>query len=80
MASAKQLVYAPDEQRLAEAMERAAAQHFRYPQYTAYLEALYCRRREWALCLRRDAATDGHNTNNVAEAAFRVLKDSILQR
>lgn len=51
-----------------------------YPQFTSYLVGLLERREEWALCLRDSVPNRGHNTNNVAEAAFRVLKDSILHR
>ncbi|KAK2156714.1 hypothetical protein NP493_1952g00005 [Ridgeia piscesae] len=34
------------------------------------------RKEEWAHCFR----TVGHHTNNIVEAAFRILKDTILER
>ena len=51
-----------------------------YPQFVAYMSGLLLRREEWALCFRDTLPNRGHNTNNVVEAAFRVLKDSILHR
>ncbi|KAF0294494.1 hypothetical protein FJT64_007857 [Amphibalanus amphitrite] len=48
-----------------------------YPPFINYISSLFERRREWALCLRDDIPVR-HHTNNVVEAAFRVLKDSIL--
>ena len=40
----------------------------------AYLAKLMGRRQEWAHCFRNVE----HHTNNVVEAAFRILKDVIL--
>ena len=52
----------------------------RYSQFVGYVAGLYERRREWTPCLRDDVPTRGNHTNNIVEAAFRVLKDSILYR
>lgn len=45
-----------------------------------YMEDRWARRREWALCFRSDLMVRGNHTNNLTEAAFRVIKDKILKR
>ena len=45
-----------------------------------YLSRLNERKNKWALCFRKDKILRGQNTNNISEAAVRVLKDRILQR
>ena len=52
----------------------------KYPQSLDHLSALYGRRAEWTLCMRDALPEHGHNTNNVVESAFRVIKDAILHR
>lgn len=51
-----------------------------YPKIARYLENLYTRKEEWALCFRKHLILRGQNTNNICEAAMRVLKDHTLQR
>ncbi|KAF0294193.1 hypothetical protein FJT64_008129 [Amphibalanus amphitrite] len=81
MALAKQLVYANNEAEIATTMELVATEWGeRYPLLDQYLQGFAARRQEWALCLRTDVPTRGHNTNNIVESAFRVLKDSVLYR
>lgn len=38
------------------------------------------RREEWAICLRHDLLTRGHNTNNFVESAVKVVKEKVLHR
>lgn len=45
-----------------------------------YFLKLSIRQEEWALCYRRDKILRGQNTNNISEAAMRILKDKIMQR
>ena len=80
MSAAKRLMYAQTAEHLRDELVNAQGAFQKYPKFVEYLEALYSRRQEWALCLRLEVANDGHNTNNIVEAAFRVLKDSILHR
>lgn len=51
-----------------------------YPKIARYLENLYSRKEEWALCFRKSLILRGQKTNNICEAAMRVLKDHDLQR
>ena len=44
------------------------------------MENLYGRKDEWALHIRAAMPVRGNNTNNIAEAAMRILKDRILHR
>ena len=81
MALAKRLVYADSEAEIGTTMELVATERGeRYPQLEHYLQGFAARRTEWALCLRTDVPTRGHNTNNIVESAFRVLKDFVLYR
>ena len=41
---------------------------------------MYGRREEWAICLRNDVLTRGHNTNNFVESAVKVVKEKVLHR
>ncbi|KAJ8273945.1 hypothetical protein GJAV_G00107270 [Gymnothorax javanicus] len=52
----------------------------RFEKYLKYTEKLFNRRECWALSYRGSLLTRGNNTNNLTEAAMRVLKDRILQR
>lgn len=52
----------------------------RYPKVLQYIEKLFERREEWALCYRHNLPLRNNNTNNYVESAVRVLKDSILRR
>ena len=81
MASVQQLLYAGSPQHISAIMlEIEADWEPVYPQFVKYVSDLCSRKEEWALCFRDNVPNRGHNTNNVVEAAFRVLKDSILNR
>ena len=81
MAATRAMVYAASPQEMTSMMlEVEADWEDAYPQFVSYLAGLLERRSEWALCLRDEIPNRGHNTNNVVEAAFRVMKDSILHR
>ncbi|CAH0552534.1 unnamed protein product [Brassicogethes aeneus] len=45
-----------------------------------YFIDLKCRANVWAMCYRSHLLTRGNETNNYAEATFRILKDKILLR
>jgi len=51
-----------------------------YEQFSNYLDKLWDRKEEWCLAYRLDVVNRGNNTNNYAEATFRVIKDIILTR
>ncbi|XP_043225211.1 uncharacterized protein LOC122383129 [Amphibalanus amphitrite] len=48
--------------------------------FEKYMEERWIRRYEWAMCFRSDLMVRGNHTNNLTEAAFRVIKDKILRR
>ena len=53
----------------------------KYPQYAKYLQSVFELRRSWGLSFRQESGlrTRGHNTNNMAESQFLVMKESLLQ-
>ena len=53
-----------------------------YPKFATYLENLFEIKRSWSLGYRKDSTllTRGHNTNNIAESQFRIIKEWIMQR
>ena len=51
-----------------------------YPPFIDHMSGVYKRREEWALCFRDGVPNRGHNTNNVVESAFRVVKDFTMHR
>ncbi|KAL3176460.1 hypothetical protein MRX96_010256 [Rhipicephalus microplus] len=60
--------------------EKAALQQT-WPSARHLLVLTFLRRQEeWVQLYRLDVLTRGHNTNNIAEATIRVLKDIILNR
>ena len=52
----------------------------KYPQLVSRLESFWVRREEWALAYRNLASIRGSNTNNIAEAGIRVLKEIVFGR
>eukprot|EP00057_Strongylocentrotus_purpuratus_P026365 XP_011680839.1 PREDICTED: uncharacterized protein LOC753067 [Strongylocentrotus purpuratus] len=78
----KNMVYAEDATAVEAAFESAISDPavIRYPGYRAYINSLYERRQVWAQAFRIGLRIRANNTNNYAEAAMKVLKDSILQR
>ncbi|KAL5236478.1 hypothetical protein ACI65C_003888 [Semiaphis heraclei] len=51
-----------------------------YPRFKVYVEGLFQRRQEWAICLRNNFVTRGQNTNNISEAGVKIMKDVVLER
>lgn len=45
-----------------------------------YVENMFARKEQWAICYRKDLLVRGNNTNNFCETAMRVLKDRVLNR
>lgn len=52
----------------------------KYPNFLNYIENYLKRKSEWCLAYRIHVKNLQHNTNNYAEATFRILKDVILTR
>ncbi|XP_043229530.1 uncharacterized protein LOC122385369 [Amphibalanus amphitrite] len=48
--------------------------------FEKYMEERWIRRHEWAMCFRSDLMVRGNHTNNLTEAAFRIIKDKLLRR
>jgi len=51
-----------------------------YHRFKVYVEGLFKRRQEWAICFRNNLVTRGQNTNNISEARVRIMKDVGLER
>ena len=70
------------EERYEELLKATSAESFtvKYPQFASRLETCWARKTEWALAYRAFAMTRGSNTNNVAEAGIRVLKEIVFGR
>lgn len=45
-----------------------------------YLDKLFFRKEEWAICYRHEVFTRGQHTNNIVERAFLRLKENVLHR
>ncbi len=52
----------------------------KYANFVLYIKKLNDRQKEWALFHRSNLLVGGQKTNNICEAAFRRLKESILER
>ncbi|XP_034242704.1 uncharacterized protein LOC117646104 [Thrips palmi] len=78
----KDLVYAEDEEtfacRLKDAMDSEELN--KYPKVKGHLQKYIPRASEWALCMRSNLITRGHNTDNICEAGIKVLKDKVFHR
>jgi len=51
-----------------------------YPRYDERIDELLEKKEEWVKLFRMDLMYRSHNTNNLAEACIRILKDIILTR
>ncbi len=52
----------------------------KYANFVLYVKKLNDRQKEWALFHRNKLLVRAQNTNNIRKAAFRRLKESILER
>ena len=52
----------------------------KYPHAIARLEDFWKRRHQWALAYRMDKVMRGNQTNNIAEAGMRIIKDLVFGR
>ncbi len=51
----------------------------KYPHYLSYyIKSQWDRRKEWAICYRKQLLVRGNQTNNYAEAGIRILKDLVF--
>lgn len=84
----KEMLWADDQETL-ESVYSKLVLHCSDKDYSCllkYFNDLYERRKEWGLCYREFSADNGYslvranNTNNICEAAVRVLKEKILKR
>ncbi|KAF0691580.1 SWIM-type domain-containing protein, partial [Aphis craccivora] len=66
----KNMVYSKDKDELEttynNALQKPVVKQF--PKFVKYLQNLYQRRQEWAICFRKGLITRGQNTNNISEA------------
>ena len=51
-----------------------------YPGFVKYVTDVFKEREAWAMCYRVELPLRGNNTNNLCEAQFLVIKDTILNR
>ena len=52
----------------------------KYPNVRDRAQTHWETRHEWALVYRQTIITRGHNTNNIAEAGIRIIKDLVFER
>ena len=56
------------------------AAQLKYPNVRDRAQTHWETRHEWALVYRQTIITRGHNTNNIAEAGIRIIKDLVFER
>ena len=78
----KNLVYAENINDFQTEYEKLIAlpQAQKYDKFIKHVDHLYDRKEMWAFAYRKNILVRGHNTNNFAEASFRIFKDIILKR
>jgi hypothetical protein len=82
LALVKSMVYALNEEGLQGKFNTLCGDSIakKYVRYVEYCEKMYERRRQWAVCYRKELPMRGNDTNNYVESAMRVLKDHIFDR
>ncbi len=76
------LVYAKSELILKKKFEEFASNSVvkKYANFLKHMEGLWPCRQEWATCYRSKLPVRGNNTNNLSEAAVRILKEIVFSR
>ncbi|XP_070839700.1 uncharacterized protein [Chaetodon trifascialis] len=76
------LVYASTPAALMEGYTRLMEDHVasQHPKFVRYLQEVFKRREEWAICLQAQPPTGGNRTSNYVESAMRVVKEKVLHR
>lgn len=62
------MIYSKNSDELVITFENALKNEFvlKYPKFESYLQKLYERKEQWALCFRKGLITRGQNTNNIS--------------
>ena len=78
----KDLVYAETEKEIEKGYKQflKSPEVQRYPHFSEYMQTMWPRRKEWALCYRKRMLVRGNHTNNYAEAGMRILKELVFSR
>lgn len=78
----KELLYSKSEKELIETYSKFCKDNLvlKYPNFKRHMESQWSRRCEWAICFRNNIMTRGNNTNNIAEAGIRIIKELIFGR
>ncbi len=78
----KSLVYAENENQLISRYEAFTGSEIakKYPKYLSHIQGHWSRRREWAICFRKNILVRGNHTNNYSEAGMRILKELVFSR
>lgn len=78
----KKLLYSKDTETLAQNYTAICQSETvkSFPKVEGYIDNRFERREEWAICYRPNLILRGQHTNNLCEAAMRVLKDKVLLR
>ena len=50
----------------------------KYPGFLQHITSLWPKRKDWAICFRKNIMIRGNHTNNYAEAGIRIIKDQVL--
>ncbi|CAH1116518.1 unnamed protein product [Phaedon cochleariae] len=75
----RSIIYAKNEEECTAAFQSALTSSKNYPEYQSYLQMYWAQRNIWALCYRNDTR-QGQNTNNISEAAMRLLKEKLFDK
>ena len=74
------IMYAPSKVLCEQAFRDAILLFADLQQFVKYLTEYFTRKKEWCFSYRMNVLNRSHNTNNLAETNFRLLKDTILGR
>jgi len=78
----KEMIYSKNSEELTNKFNAALQNNLakKYPKFISYLNTLYNRKEQWALCFKKGLLTRGQNTNYISEAGMKIIKDVILER
>lgn len=76
----RKIMYSPTKESCKKAYQDALLALSSFAEFLKYLSQCFTRKHEWCFAFRKDVLNRSHNTNNLAETNFRLIKDVILGR
>ena len=78
----KEMVYAKTEAQLEKLYEEFKCHRtvLKYTNFINHINALWPKRKEWALCFCTELRVRGNHTNNISEAGVRIVKEIVFSR